>query len=89
MAERQQQLSTGRWVEKIRGKITLRAALGQFNASVGDIAGNLKTMRRFYDEASEFEVDVLAFPEVCVCGTGKRPNKEDLSQRSFTKLWRI
>lgn len=46
----------------------MRVALGQFNASVGDIAGNLKTMRRFYDEASEFEVDVLAFPEVCVCG---------------------
>ena len=46
----------------------LRVGLGQFNASVGDIAGNVEAMRSFICRAGEFDVDLLAFPEMCVCG---------------------
>ena len=48
--------------------MTLRVALGQFNASVGDIAGNVKIMRRFYEQAVKSNVDILVFPEMAVCG---------------------
>jgi NAD+ synthase (glutamine-hydrolysing) len=48
--------------------MSLRVALGQFNASVGDIAGNVKIMRRFYEQAVKSNVDILVFPEMAVCG---------------------
>ena len=48
--------------------MSLRIALGQFNASVGDIAGNVKIMRRFYEQAVKSNVDILVFPEMAVCG---------------------
>ncbi len=48
--------------------MTLRVGLGQFNASVGDIAGNVKIMRRFYEQAVKSNVDILVFPEMAVCG---------------------
>ena len=46
----------------------LRVALAQFNASVGDIEGNIKTMMRFYSQAVETGADVVVFPEMSVCG---------------------
>lgn len=46
----------------------LRVALVQFNASVGDIAGNIAAMRGFFSSAEDFNVDLLVFPEMCVCG---------------------
>ncbi|MCX5636580.1 MAG: NAD+ synthase, partial [Planctomycetota bacterium] len=46
----------------------LRVALAQFNAWVGDIEGNIKTMRRFYSQAVEAGADVVVFPEMSVCG---------------------
>ncbi len=46
----------------------MRIGLGQFNPSVGDIAGNLKIMRRFCEQAAQLNVDVLVFPELAVCG---------------------
>jgi NAD+ synthase (glutamine-hydrolysing) len=46
----------------------LRIALGQFNASVGDIEGNLSSIHSFYDEAVKLGVDLLVFPEMCICG---------------------
>ena len=48
--------------------MSLRVALGQFNASVGDITGNVKIMRRFYEQAVKSNVDILVFPEMAVCG---------------------
>ncbi|MCX5635340.1 MAG: NAD+ synthase [Planctomycetota bacterium] len=48
--------------------MSLRVGLGQFNASVGDIAGNVKIMRRFYEQAVKSNVDILVFPEMAVCG---------------------
>jgi NAD+ synthase (glutamine-hydrolysing) len=46
----------------------LRVALAQFNASVGDIEGNIKKMCRFYSQAVETGADVVVFPEMSVCG---------------------
>ncbi len=46
----------------------MRLALGQFNASVGDIAGNVASMRRIYGQAVEAGADVVVFPEMCLCG---------------------
>lgn len=48
--------------------MALRVALGQFNASVGDIAGNVDAMRSYFCRAQEINADLLVFPEMCVCG---------------------
>jgi len=46
----------------------MRIALGQFNAVVGDLAGNAKKIREFYARAVREDVDLLVFPELAVCG---------------------
>lgn len=46
----------------------MRIALGQFNAVVGDFAGNTKRMQQIYDQAVQDDVDLLVFPELAVCG---------------------
>ncbi len=46
----------------------MRVALGQFNAVVGDLAGNARKMREIYSEAVRSDVDLLVFPELAVCG---------------------
>lgn len=46
----------------------MRVGLGQFNAVVGDLAGNARKMREFYAEAVRADVDLLAFPELAICG---------------------
>jgi len=46
----------------------VQVALGQFNATVGDLAGNADKMRSIYAQALKGGVDLLAFPELAVCG---------------------
>ncbi len=46
----------------------MRIALGQFNAVVGDLAGNAEKMRNIYAQALRSDVDLLVFPELAVCG---------------------
>ncbi|MFZ2146496.1 MAG: NAD+ synthase [Sedimentisphaerales bacterium] len=46
----------------------MRVALGQFNAVVGDLAGNAEKMREIYAEAVRSDVDLLVFPELAICG---------------------
>jgi len=46
----------------------VRAALGQFNPTVGDFAGNLEKMRSVYDQALAQDADVLIFGELALCG---------------------
>ena len=58
----------------------MRVALGQFNAVVGDLAGNAERMRSIYAEAIGFDVDMLAFPELAVCGY---PPEDLLLKRHF------
>jgi NAD+ synthase (glutamine-hydrolysing) len=46
----------------------MRIALGQFNACVGDIEGNVAKMRDFHARAIELCADLIVFPEMSVCG---------------------
>ena len=57
-------------------------ALGQFNAVVGDLIGNVEKMRRFYARAVEAGVDLLVFPELAVCGY---PPEDLLYKHHFLK----
>ena len=58
----------------------MRVALGQFNAVVGDMAGNTRKMREIYARAIRANVDLLAFPELAVCGY---PPEDLLHKRHF------
>jgi NAD+ synthase (glutamine-hydrolysing) len=60
----------------------MRIGLGQFNAVVGDLAGNAKKMRNIYAEALKSEVDLLVFPELAVCGY---PPEDLLLKKHFLK----
>ncbi|MHC4625997.1 MAG: NAD+ synthase [Planctomycetota bacterium] len=60
----------------------MRVALGQFNAIVGDIAGNARKMREMYARAIRADVDLLVFPELAVCGY---PPEDLLHKRHFLK----
>jgi len=60
----------------------MRVALGQFNAIVGDLAGNAEKMRQFYARAVKEEVDLLVFPELAVCGY---PPEDLLCKQHFLK----
>ena len=46
----------------------MRVALGQFNAIVGDLAGNAGKIRKIWAEAIQADVDLLVFPELALCG---------------------
>ncbi len=43
-------------------------ALGQINAVVGDLGGNAGKMREIYARAVREKADLLAFPELAICG---------------------
>jgi len=46
----------------------VRVGLGQFDATVGDLAGNANKIRDIYSQALRAEVDLLALPELAICG---------------------
>jgi NAD+ synthase (glutamine-hydrolysing) len=46
----------------------VRIALAQYNAIVGNLAGNAEKMRNIYSQAIRSDVDFLVFPELAVCG---------------------
>jgi len=46
----------------------VRIALGQFNAVVGDLSGNIEKMKSMWAEAVESGADLVVFPELAVCG---------------------
>ena len=58
----------------------MRTALGQFNAVVGDLAGNARKMREIYARAIRADVDLLAFPELAI---GGYPPEDLLLKRHF------
>lgn len=60
----------------------MRIALGQFNAVVGDLAGNTKKMQHIYERSVRADVDLLAFPELAVCGY---PPEDLLHKQHFLK----
>ncbi|AQT69348.1 Glutamine-dependent NAD(+) synthetase [Anaerohalosphaera lusitana] len=46
----------------------MRVGLGQFDATVGDITGNVASMTRLYAELVEAGADIVVFPEMSICG---------------------
>ncbi|MHC4116758.1 MAG: NAD+ synthase [Planctomycetota bacterium] len=58
----------------------VRIGLGQFNAVVGDLAGNARKMREIYTRAVRSDVDLLAFPELAI---GGYPPEDLLHKRHF------
>ena len=46
----------------------MRIAFGQFNATVGDLSGNEDRMYTLWQQAMGNHVDLLVFPELCLCG---------------------
>ena len=46
----------------------MRIGLGQFNSVVGDLSGNVRKIKEFYTRALQEKVDLLLFPELCICG---------------------
>ena len=60
----------------------MRVALGQFNAVVGDLAGNAQKMGNIYAETVRSDVDLLVFPELAVCGY---PPEDLLHKKHFLK----
>src|SRR5687768_7070569 len=46
----------------------LRVALAQFNATVGDLSGNVGRIGEFLDEARTAGADLVAFPELAITG---------------------
>lgn len=58
----------------------MRIALGQFDAHVGDLSGNVEKMRSIYSHAVSEKVDLLVFPELAVCGY---PPEDLLIKRHF------
>jgi len=60
----------------------VRVALGQFNAVVGDLAGNAEKMRQIYARAVKDDVDLLVFPELAICGY---PPEDLLYKRHFLR----
>lgn len=46
----------------------LRLALAQINSIVGDFEGNLRKITERIDEARALGVDIIAFPELALCG---------------------
>ncbi|OHB62062.1 MAG: hypothetical protein A2167_03695 [Planctomycetes bacterium RBG_13_46_10] len=60
----------------------MRVGLGQFDATVGDLAGNTAKIRDIYKQALGAGVDLLAFPELAVCGY---PPEDLLFKKHFIK----
>jgi NAD+ synthase (glutamine-hydrolysing) len=60
----------------------LRIALAQFNASVGDIKGNVRKMQTLGIKAFELGADIVVFPEMSVCGY---PPEDLLLKEQFLK----
>jgi len=46
----------------------VRLALGQFNATVGDLSGNVETMQGLWEQAVAAGADLVVFPEMAICG---------------------
>ncbi len=48
--------------------MSLKTGLAQINTTVGDFAANLAKIKLMYDRAKEAKLDLLVFPELCLCG---------------------
>ena len=76
------QLDCGLYTVCILETRSVRVALGQFNAVVGDLASNAEKMRQMYARAVKADVDLLVFPELAICGY---PPEDLLYKRHFLR----
>lgn len=60
----------------------IRIALAQVNVTVGDFAANVERLARCLDDARDRGVDLIAFPELAVCGY---PPEDLLLKPAFAK----
>jgi NAD+ synthase (glutamine-hydrolysing) len=60
----------------------LRLGLAQINTTVGDIHGNVNSITRMLRLANEKKVDLVVFPEMCICGY---PPEDLLHKPQFLK----
>jgi NAD+ synthase (glutamine-hydrolysing) len=60
----------------------VRIALGQFDATVGDLAGNVETMRQMWARAVGAGADLVVFPELAICGY---PPEDLVYKKQFVK----
>ena len=71
----------------------LRIAMVQMNSRVADYDGNLATIKRFAEQAATQNVDIVCFPELCVCGYNagdtSTPEPEPLEGKSLGRLEEI
>jgi NAD+ synthase (glutamine-hydrolysing) len=56
--------------------------MAQINPTVGDLEGNIETLKRYIDEAKKRDVDLIVFPELSVTGY---PPQDLLLDPSFVK----
>jgi len=60
----------------------VRIALGQFNATVGDLAGNVEKMKGMWAQAAAAGADLVLFPELAICGY---PPEDLVYKKQFVK----
>jgi NAD+ synthase (glutamine-hydrolysing) len=60
----------------------VRIAVGQFNATVGDLAGNVAKMTQMWSQAVEGGADLVLFPELAICGY---PPEDLVYKKQFVK----
>lgn len=58
----------------------MKVGMAQVNSTVGDIVGNIDKIRAYIERAKEADVDIVAFPELCVTGY---PPQDLLYEKAF------
>lgn len=58
----------------------MKIGLAQINTTVGDFAANCEKIRQMYARAKQAQIDLLVFPELCICGY---PPEDLLLKKSF------
>jgi NAD+ synthase (glutamine-hydrolysing) len=62
--------------------VRIRVAMAQIDPTVGDLEGNLQTIRRYIDDAKRLHADLVVFPELSVTGY---PPQDLLLETDFVK----
>jgi len=58
----------------------MKVGMAQVNSTVGDLVGNIDKIRAYIERAKEADVDIVAFPELCVTGY---PPQDLLYEKAF------
>jgi predicted amidohydrolase len=60
----------------------MRVAMAQINPTVGDLEGNIETIKEYIDNAKKCDADLTVFPELSVTGY---PPQDLLLETDFVK----